>query len=226
MVGLGAAFLTRTNEAAVRASSLDEVVAQVRTGFGDHWIAYARSSGSTLRVTLANAPPHGPGVKGPFEAQVLAGAVADWMRSFRQKAVTAVRYADLRGDVLSGTNPPLDGEPVPANPGTASLARGACESIARASARPPLALASVVQLPYLHGTCVFRFRTSDPIAGSRESMDVLGRIIRRLGEPNERPWYFELDGSHGTPLDEASWMPGVNGTTWARPGLSYALAHL
>jgi hypothetical protein len=225
-IGLVAAAVTRTGDSAARASSLGDVVSQVRHSFGDERIAYARLGGSTLRVTLAPAPPHGPGVKAAFEAQVLAAAVAYWMRSYGQKPITAVRYGYLRGRLLSGAVPPSDGEPVPSNPGISSLHRGACRSAAETSVRPPLALASVVQLPYLHGTCVFRFRTSAPVAGSNETMTVLAGIIHRLGDPNERPWLFELVDGRGTALDAASWMPGLNGTTWARPGLSYALAPL
>jgi hypothetical protein len=43
--------------------------------------------------------------------------------------------------------------------------------------------------------------------------------------PNYRPWFYEIDDSSGIPQVGASWMPGLSGSTWARPGLDYALAH-
>jgi hypothetical protein len=43
--GIVAAVLTRTNDSAARASSLDGVVSQVRTSFGDNRIVRAKVDG-------------------------------------------------------------------------------------------------------------------------------------------------------------------------------------
>jgi hypothetical protein len=161
--------------------------------------------------------------KAVFEAQVLAHAVADWMRWQGQEPITTVRYRDTRGRALPATL--LGGDPVTSDPKVSRLPAAACASAAKAAARPLLTLESARMLPYIQGTCVFRFRTSSPVAGSAASMGALSTIIRSLGDPNYRPWFYEIDDQNGTPQVGASWMPGENGTTWARPGLSYALAH-
>jgi hypothetical protein len=55
---------------------------------------------------------------------------------------------------------------------------------------------------------------------------LLGRIWRAIGgDPNERPWVFELDDQNRVPKTGASWMPAGGGTTWATPGLAYPLSH-
>jgi hypothetical protein len=223
-VGIVAAVSTGSSDPAARASSLDQVVSQVRTSFGDDHIASARADGSTLGVVLAFPGSSSPALmKSEFEAQVLAAAVAYWMRSYGEEPITTVRYRDRRDLTLLGTA--VRGDPVPATADVSPLRPRRCEAVARASVRPPLTVASARTLPYLHGTCVFRFRTSEPVAGSGAAMAVLGRLIHGIGDPNDRPWFFELDDRQGTPLDGASWMPGLNGSTWAKPGLAYALAH-
>jgi hypothetical protein len=229
------AVLTRPVDQAQHANSLDQVVAQVQKGFGDGRIAGAREHGSTLDVVLARGSSGGAALmKTRFETQVLAAAVAEWMRSERRRPVTTVDYRDRGGDRI-GLGEGLVND-VPSTSGISSLRPGECESVARASVaskkisaiartQPPLALAFVRTLLYLHGTCVFRFTTSVPVSGTGTAPAVLAHIIRALGDPNERPWYFEVDDERRKPQDAASWMPGVNGSTWARSGLSYAMAH-
>jgi hypothetical protein len=223
--GIVAAVLTRTNDSAARASSLDGVVSQVRTSFGDNRIVRAKVDGSTLHVVVAARASGGlAGMKSAFEVHVLAAAVADWMRLYGEEPIAAVRYADLRGDVLSGANPPLDGEPVPADAGISSLGPGRCRSVAEASVRSlwGTRVASVEELPYLHGTCVVRIRSEFLNTG----VVVMSRFVRGIGDREKRPWFIELDDGAGTPQAAASWMPGLNGSTWARAGIPYPFAHL
>ena len=219
---LVAAVLTRTND---RAGKLDAVVSQVRTGFGDNRIVRARVDGSSLHVVVS---AHSPGgfalLKGAFEARVLAAAVADWMRSYGEEPITAVRYADPRGDVLSGTNTPLDGEPVPTEAGISSLSRDTCKSVAEASVRSlwQTRVTSVEELPYLHGTCVVRIR----MATVNEAVVAMSRIVRGLGDPQRRPWFMEFDDGAGVPQAAACWMPGLNGSNWTRAGIPSPFSNL
>lgn len=209
-----------------QAKSVDDVVAQVRRSFGDRQIVSATIDGSLLSVKLAipgTSTTPGSGVKGIFEAQVLGHAVADWMRAHGQEPITTVRYRDPEGKVILGT--PTYGDPVETDPDIAPLAADACDAAAKSAAAPSLALVSAQALPYINGTCLFTFQAADLTAGSQAAMGVLQRIINALGDPNERPWLFELDDQNGVPKTGASWMPGENGTTWATPGLAYPLAH-
>jgi hypothetical protein len=217
------------NSALAGANGVGGVVALVQRGFGDGRIVSASVDGSVLTVKLAvpratdQLTADDFQEKAEFEARVLAHAVADWMRTQGEEPIATVRYRDTRGRALPATL--LGGDPVESDPKVSSLPAGACASAARAAARPLLTLVSAQTLPYIKGTCVFRFRTSDPVAGSGVSMDALLTIIHALGEPDYRPWFYEIDDRNGTPQVGASWMPGENGATWARPGLSYALAH-
>lgn len=209
------------------ASSLGGAVAQVQRSFGDTRIVSASLSGSRLSVELALGRGSGGAtqMKAVFEAQVLAHAVADWQREHGRKPVTTVLYRDSRGHVVPGYS--AGGDPVESDPGVAPLGDGACRSAAEPAAKGLLALASARTLPYMHGTCVFVLRTSKPHAGSQQAMAALERMIQGLSSktPNERPWFFELVSSRGVPLSSGAWMPGDGGTTWARPGYAYALAH-
>jgi len=230
--GLVATVLTRANDrAAAAASSLGGVVAQLRTSFGDDRIVRARVDGSTLHVVVSTRPRDGGRTKSAFEALVLAAAVADWMRAHGQEPISAVRYAGPRGVVLSTIESPLDGEPVPST-SAGSLRPRACRSVIAASVRgvwPPLELTAVEQLPYLHRTCVVRFRTlEEPIYAAHVVPEVFSRIARRLGDPHEqrRPLFFELDGPHGGPLVRMGRLPGLGyGLNWARPGLTDLFPH-
>lgn len=155
-------------------------------------------------------------MKGAFEAQTLAHAIADWMRSQGEQPITTVRYFDSA----------YRGETVASDPTVSPLAAGTCESVAKTAATPSLTLVTAKTLPWLNGTCVFAFQTSDPVAGSQASAAALQQIINAIGPPNLRPWFFELDAQDGTShLTAASWMPDNGGSTWARPGLTYSLPH-
>lgn len=223
MASIGGAAAPKT--ALARATSLDDVVAQVRHSFGDQQIVSASVEGSVLAVTLdipGSSKAPGYGVKGTFEAQVLGAAVADWMRSQGQQPITTVRYRD-EGKVMPGSL--ANGDPVRSDPNVSPLPTDACDTAAKAAGTASLILVSAQTLPYLNGTCVFTFRTADLTAGSQAAMGALGRIISAIGgPPNERPWLFELDDQNGVPKTGASWMLDT-GTTWATPGLAYPLSH-
>jgi hypothetical protein len=94
------AVVTRPTDAAVHASSLDQVVAQARTAFGDGNIVGARVHGSRLDVALAVRPSTNGAalLKSQFEAQLPAATVAEWMRSYGEEPVRTVGYRNLRGD--------------------------------------------------------------------------------------------------------------------------------
>jgi hypothetical protein len=200
------------------ANSVGAVTMQVQNGFGDGLITSAKVEGSLLSVKLAltNQSAEASKMKGAFEAQTLAHAIADWMRSQGEQPITAVRYFDSA----------YRGATVASDPTVSPLAAGTCESVAKTAATPSLTLISAKTLPWLNGTCVFAFQTSDAVAGSQASAAALQQIINAIGPPNLRPWFFELDVQDGTShLTAASWMPDNGGSTWARPGLTYSLPH-
>jgi hypothetical protein len=189
-----------TNPALARATSLDQVVAQVRHNFGDEQIVSASREGSVLSVTLdfpGTYKTPGYGVRGVFEAQVLGAAVAEWMRAHRQQPITTVRFRN-RGKVIPGWS--AKGTRVESDPHLSPLSAGACDKAAK-SAGPPFSrtLVSARTLPYLSGTCVFTFKAPNRRAASGGAMSVLGRLIGAVGSPNERPWLFELDDPNGVP---------------------------
>ncbi len=213
--------------ALARATSLDEVVAQVRNNFGDHQIVSSSREGSVLSVTLnlrGTSKTPGYGDKGVFEAEVLGAAVAEWMRAHGQEPITTVRYRD-EGKVILGW--PGNNDPVENEPHVSPLPADACVTAAKSARSASLTLVSARTLPYLNGTCVFTFKAADLRAGSAAAMGALGRIWHAIGgPPNERPWVFELDDQNSVPKTGASWMPAGGGTTWATPGLAYPLAPL
>jgi hypothetical protein len=215
------------------AKDVDAVVAQVQRSFGDRRIVSASVDGSLLTVTLS--VPHSTDIgaadtfenRSVFEAQVLGHAVADWMRAHGQQPITTVRYRDTQGRSLRGWS--LNGDPVGADPNVSPLAPGTCEATAKSavSGQASLTVASANTLPWINGTCVFVFQTTDPVPGSAASADALQRIILTIGHPpNVRPWFFELDSKgSGLGLTNAGWMPDGTGFTAAKPGLTYPLAH-
>jgi hypothetical protein len=234
-----AAVMVNTGGAAALPDSLkygkdvDAVVTQVQRSFGDRRIVSASVGGSLLSVKLSVPHPQGVATsdsfenKAVFEAQVLGHAVADWMRAHGQQPITTVRYRDTHGGVIRGWS--INGDPIESDPHVPPLAAGTCQSAAEAATAPAasLTLASAKTLPWINGTCVFVFQTADPAAGSAAAADVLQRIILTIGHtPNVRPWFFELDAKGtGSGLTDAGWMPDGDGFTWARPGLTYSLAH-
>jgi hypothetical protein len=215
------------------ARDVDAVVALVQRSFGDRRIVSASVDGSRLVVTLS-VPRQGDEEafetfqsRAVFEAQVLGHAVADWMRAHGKKPITTVRYRrDTDGRALRGW--PLTAA-VESDPNVFRLAPGTCASAAEAAAKraASLTLVSAKTLPWINGTCVFVFQTTEPAAGSRAAANVLQRIILKVGHPpNVRPWFFELDAKGGNSgLTNAGRMPDGDGFTSARPGLTYPLPH-
>lgn len=202
---------------------LGNVIGQVRHRFGDRRILSASIAGSTLTVKLdvTRRSDQAAQMKGVFEAQVLGHAVADWMRLQRQEPIAVVSYRDRQGKTLLG----YGDDTLESDPNVGQLSSAACMSAARPAAKGLLTLASARTLPYLHGTCVFVFRTSKPHAGSQMAAGALLKMINAIGPPNLRPWFFELLTRKAVPLSSASWMPDAGGATWAKPGYAYALAH-
>ena len=222
LAGIGGAADPRS-EGLLPHMQFADVVAKVQRSFGDRRIVSASIDGLLLSVKL-NLTRHSnqaAQMKGVFEAQVLGHAVADWMRFQGHKPITGVDYSNTQGKAILGYGV----DRLEADPSVSSLSAAACKSAARPAAKGLLRLGSAQTLPYLHGTCVFIFRTAKPVAGSGEAMGALGRIIHAIGPPNERPWFFELVTRSGAPLSSAAWMPDAGGTTWAKPGYAYALAH-
>lgn len=213
------------NPALARATSLDEVVAQVRHNFGDQQIVSASLEGPVLSIGLnlpGTSKTPGYGDKGVFEGEVLGAAVAEWMRAHGQEPITTVRYRN-EGKVIPGW--PAE-SPVESDPHVSPLRANACHAAATSAGSASLTLVSARTLPYLNGTCVFTFKSADLKAGSGAAMGALGRIWPAIGgDPNKRPFLFELDDENGVPKTGASWMPAGGGTTWATPGLTYPLAH-
>lgn len=211
--------------ALARATSLDNVVDQVRHNFGDQQIVSASRNGSILSVNLNlphNSGTPGYGDKGVFEAEVLGAAVAEWMRAHGREPITTVRFRN-GGKVIYGW--PAE-NPVERDPHASPLPADACDKAANSGQSASLTLVSARTLPYLNGTCVFTFKAANLKTGSGAAMGALGRIWRAIGgDPNERPWVLELDDQNGVPKTGASWMPGGGGTTWATPGLAYPLSH-
>jgi hypothetical protein len=213
------------NPALARATSLDEVVGQVRSNFGDQQIVSARLKGSVLSVRLdppGTSKTPGYGVRAQFEGHVLGAAVAEWMRAHGQKPITTVRYRN-EDKVIVGW---VRESPVESDPRISPLAPDACHTAATSAGSAPITLVAARTLPYLNGTCVFTFKAADLKTGSGAAMGALARIWPAIGgDPNKRPFLFELDNQNGVPKTGASWMPEGGGTTWATPGLAYPLTH-
>lgn len=220
MASLGGA--APTNPALARATSLGDVVAQVRNNFGDRQIASASLQGSVLSVTLdfpGTSKTPGYGVKPVFEAQVLGAAVAEWMRAHGKEPITTVRYRN-EGKVIPGWS--ASGDPVETDPHASPLPADACHKAAKSAGSASLTLVSARTLPYLRGTCVFTFKAVHLRAGAGAAMGALYRIILAIGgPPDERPWLFELDDQKGVPRNGASWVPAGGGVDWTTPGLAY-----
>ena len=221
----GCGATARRSDGFAPSARLGGVVAQVRRGFGDGRIVSASLDGSRLSVQLALGAGSGDAaqMKGVFEAQVLGHAVADWMRARGRKPIATVQYRDGRGRLIRGYL--AGGDPVETDPDVSQERAGACRKAAERAVTGLLTLASARTLPYLHGTCVFILRTTKPRAGSQAAAGALERMIQAIGPPNERPWFFELVTRGGSAISSAAWLPGDGGTTWARPGYAYALAH-
>jgi hypothetical protein len=220
------AAVTRPTDAAAHASSLDQLVAQAQTAFGDGHIAGAEVHGSRLDVVLAVRPSTNGAalLKSQFEAQLLAATVADWMRSNGEEPFRTVGYRNLRGDRI-GFGRGLEAA-VPSDSGLSSLGPGTCESLAKASVHYGFTLASVRTLPYLHGTCVVRFRTWNPAYTSNAVAAAFVHLNLTHDAANEHPRFFELDDRSGRPVNAFSSMPGQIGlSAWLRKGLPDPFPH-
>jgi hypothetical protein len=224
-----AAALTATigGAAVTRAQTVNDVVSQVQNSFGDNRIASASAGGSTLTVNL-NLPVSDPTsfVRGTFEAQVLASAVSDAAAASQEEPVTALIYRDASGNQLEGT--PASGDAVGSAPNVAPLASGACQAAAQAiesaaqAAQTSLVAASVKTLPFLGGTCVFEFQTSDPSGFAASAPTTVDKLVNTIGNPNDRPYLVQVDDENGAAQFVDGWVPGFGGRTWIHPGLSTA----
>jgi hypothetical protein len=84
----------------------------------------------------------------------------------------------------------------------------------------PLTTVSARTLPFVNGTCVLEFQTSDPASFAASAPTTLK--LDALGAVNERPILVEVSDTSGTPQFVFSWVPGFGGSTWIHPGLSDA----
>ena len=221
-------YSTGGRAAVAREQDANAVVAQVQNSFADGRIASASLDGSNLTVELNNSATSEQDPQGfageMFEAQVLAYAVADSLKANGQEPVTSLSYEDASGKPLEG---PPSGT-VESDPSVARLAAGACESAAQAvdssaqGAQVALVLESARQLPFLGGTCVFRFRTSDPSEFADSAPVLIGSLVKAIGNPDERPYLVDVDDQSGAAEFVVSSVPGFGGATWVHPGLSEA----
>ena len=217
-VGLRAAGLTRANNSTLPARNVHRVLTQVRKSFGDKRLVRAELDGSTLHVVATKAGAGG-GQKSEFEAQVLAGAVRDWMRSQGQRPIERL---DVGGPGFSRRT-----DAIPNTPTGPSLRLDACTSAARRSIRDAWSdakLTSVKWLPYLHGMCLFRLQSVPgyPVAAvPQAALDVAQHLLVRMGAPNSDSsgLFFEVDDPHGRPLTEIGRLPGKCSMPWVRPDL-------
>jgi hypothetical protein len=209
-VGLVVGVLTRGNGSAAKPSSLSGVVAEVRKSFGDNRLVRATINGSTLHVVTTAGRPT---IKSAFEADVLAAAVADWMRANGKTPITAVRY---RGSDR------LEGDPVPTDAGISTLRPDTCRSVAEASVRSvwETKVASVKQLPYLNGICVIRISTADVHAAA----GVVGSMNIPSDPYKPRASFIEFDDLAGTPQAAIDKI-GNRGDEWAREVQPFPFAH-
>jgi hypothetical protein len=199
------------------ASTSRGVITRLQKGFGDHLIA--RVTGPTaarpaLQVELTRPPV---GAKGPFEAQVLASALADWLRSEDRRSFSHVSWG------YDGSAN-LEEESVPVAP-TSTVSREVCASAAKAavSGRPRsvFAHASSRWLPYLHGTCVIHVRAlpANGVNARRWGAVVEHRVLTTLAPrvpSNVEAWppsYVEVDDDRGKPL---LWVARLGG--WSETG--------
>jgi hypothetical protein len=54
----------------------------------------------------------------------------------------------------------------------------------------------------------------------------MGPFVLGIGDRQKLPWFIEFDDGAGVPQAAACWMPGLNGSQWARAGIPYPFAHL
>jgi hypothetical protein len=205
--------------------SIDDLLSQVQKSFGDNRLLSASVNGRTLTVRVA-APDEPSQVSATFEAQILAAAFHDAASSSGQTPINSVQYLDGGGNPIPGygaapVGTESNGAPVPKIP---PLAKGACNSAARAAqadqaalaAQAPLKVQSVLTLPYAGGACAFKFQMSDP--SSFGAPLVVGKLANTLGDTNERAFLVEVDDQAGVPWFVDSYSPSGGGVAYIKPG--------
>jgi hypothetical protein len=210
------------------ATGVNSVVSQVQNSFGGGGqIVSASMNGSALAVEL-QAPNEPSLTSGAFEAQILAHAVGDWMTANGQGSVNSVVYLNSQGAALPGSQ---TSDSVASSPSVTPLASGACNTAAQAAQSEEATLSggsltveTVKSLPYMNGTCVITFQTSDPNGFAGDAPLLVGKLVNTLGDPNERPYLVQVDDAAGTPQFLASYVPGVGGQAYIKPGLSNAFS--
>jgi len=218
-----AAVLVARGGAAQTPSSIAAgVLSQVQTSFGDDLVAAASVQASTLNASVASTD--GPSlIRAVFEARLLAHTVAETMASSGQQPITSVQYVDKDGVALSSYS--AGGDSVGPDPAVSSLTAQTCSSAGQSMAADPqssVQVESARMLPFMGGTCVFTFQTSDPATFAKAAPGAIAGLVTAMGDPNNRPYLVEVDDQAGTPQFVTSWVPGDYGDTWIKPGLSRA----
>lgn len=211
--GAAIAFTT----AASGGQSVDDLLSQVQSNFGDHRLLSASVSGSTLTVNVA-APDQPSAISATFEAQILASAVRDAESASGQTSIDTVQFLDASDNAIPGYGPAPVGTdtsrtPLPAIP---PLANGACNSAAQGVQESSLAIRSVLTLPYAGGACAFKFQASDP--SNFDAPSVIGKLVSAMGNPNQRAYLVEVDDQTGVPQFVYDYTPGGGGVAYTKPG--------
>jgi hypothetical protein len=204
--------------------SIDELLAQVQNSFGDSRLLSASVNGRTLTVKVA-APDEPSAVSATFEAQMLASAVHDAAGGSGGAPIDSVQYVDASGAAIPGygaapVGTDTAGRPLPKVP---ALAKGACNSAARAAQaeqarvpQAPLTVQSVLTLPYAGGACAFKFQIADP--STFDAPLDTGKLATTMGSPNERALLVEVDNRAGVPVFVDSYSPSGGGSAYIKPG--------
>jgi hypothetical protein len=204
--------------AAVRSSGVDSVFAQVQSAFHDGQLIAASVQGSGLTVTLSNSGPGAIEI-GPFEAQVLAFAVNQWMKANNQQPISQVSYVDRTGQALHDV---ATGAAVGSLPSAPALASAACQAAA-ANAQSPLSAVSAELVPFAGGACVITLQSSDATTFDASAANSLRAVQSAGSAAGDHPLLVEVDGPSGNPLVITSYVPGIDGVasngTWVSAGV-------
>ncbi len=79
-----------------------------------------------------------------------------------------------------------------------------------------MTIRSALTLPYAGGACAFKFRTSGP--SNFAASIFVGKLLQRIGDPNQRSYLVEVDDDAGVPLFVDDYTPGGGGVAYIKPG--------
>lgn len=126
----------------------------------------------------------------------------------RHVPIDRVRVVNVNGAPKGGASVGADG-------GIRGLAPGKCKNVATTVMASILrnSIRSAITLPYAGGACAFTLQA--PVGGL--DPQVVGDLVRKLPDPNERPFSVEIDDFAGVPWFVASWTAGGGGMEGATP---------